>query len=45
MSRVPPDQYRSQVQRPADFDAFWDDVLAQTARIPLNVAVTPSPKR
>jgi cephalosporin-C deacetylase len=45
MSRVPPDQYRSQVQRPADFDAFWDDVLAKAARIPLNATVTPSPLR
>src|SRR6476659_7125369 len=45
MSRISPDQYRSQVERPADFDAFWDDVVAQAARILLNLTVTPSPLR
>src|SRR5688500_9685799 len=45
MNRVPPDQYRSQVQRPADFDVFWDGVLAQAARIPLHPTVAPSPLR
>ena len=34
--RIPPDQYRTVVTRPADFDAFWDDLLAQSAEIPLN---------
>src|SRR5438128_5737468 len=45
MSRVPPEAYRSQIERPADFDAFWDDVLAQAARLPLNASLEPSPLR
>jgi cephalosporin-C deacetylase len=45
MSRVPPEQYRSVVERPADFDAFWADVLAQAARIPLNATAEPLPLR
>jgi len=35
-TRLPADQYRCSVVRPPDFDAFWDDILAQAARIPLN---------
>lgn len=41
----PPSEFRSRVVRPPDFDAFWDDVLARAARIPLNVAFEPAPLR
>ena len=37
--------YRSKVKRPADIADFWADVLAQTARIPLDAAVVPDPLR
>lgn len=45
MSRIPPDQYRTKVTRPEDFDAFWDDLLAQSAQIPLNATVELVPLR
>jgi cephalosporin-C deacetylase len=41
----PPEEFVSQVVRPADFDAFWEDVLAQAARIPLNLTLAPVPLR
>jgi cephalosporin-C deacetylase len=31
--------------RPADFDAFWDDILAEVASIPLNASVERIPLR
>ena len=31
--------HQTSVRRPNDFDAFWDDVLEQAARIPLNTTV------
>jgi cephalosporin-C deacetylase len=37
--------YGTAVVKPADFDAFWDSVMAQAARIPLNATVTPVPLR
>ena len=37
--------YGTAVVKPADFDAFWDDIMAQAARIPLNAEVTPVPLR
>lgn len=43
--RVPADQYRTVVTRPADFDAFWDDLLAQSAEIPLNATAELVPLR
>lgn len=30
------EDYGTTTRRPADFDRFWDDILAQAARIPLN---------
>lgn len=45
MSRIPPDQYRTTVTRPKDFDAFWDDLLAQSAQIPLNATMELVPLR
>lgn len=37
--------YGTAVVKPADFDAFWEDIMAQSARIPLNAEVTPVPMR
>lgn len=45
MSRIPPDQYRTKITRPEDFDAFWDNLLAQSAQIPLNATVELVPLR
>ncbi len=45
MSRVPPDQYGTCMVRPDDFDAFWDSVLEQADRIPLNATVERLPLR
>ena len=39
MSRRSPETYRTCMVRPDDFDAFWDDVLAQAERVPLNASV------
>lgn len=39
MTRRLPQEFVSQVTRPADFDAFWEETLAHCARIPLNVAL------
>jgi cephalosporin-C deacetylase len=38
-------EFQSQVHRPDDFDAFWSDVLAQTAAVPLAPEVIPDPLR
>ena len=40
-----PATYGTTVVKPADFDAFWAEVLAQAAQIPLNATVTPVPLR
>ncbi len=45
MSKVSAEDYGTTTRRPADFDQFWDDVLAQAARIPLNASVEPIPLR
>ena len=47
---TPPNQpsledFRSVVKRPDDFDAFWDEVLRQTARIPLDATMERVPIR
>ena len=34
--RPSPEGYVSKVEKPADFDEFWDGVLAQAAGVPLN---------
>jgi cephalosporin-C deacetylase len=39
MPRVPADQYVSIVRKPDDIDQFWDVVLDETARIPLEPEV------
>jgi cephalosporin-C deacetylase len=40
-----PAAYGTSVTKPADFNKFWEDVLAQAAQIPLNAAVMPVPLR
>lgn len=40
-----PAAYGTAVTKPADFDAFWAEVLAQAAEIPLHATVTPVPLR
>ena len=37
--------YRSMVQKPKDFDVFWDDVQQQVEAIPLDAAIIPEPLR
>ena len=37
--------YRSNVHKPEDLEAFWDDVLGQASRIPLDIEVVPDPLR
>jgi cephalosporin-C deacetylase-like acetyl esterase len=39
------EEFQTQVARPPDFDAFWDGILEQAARIPLNVGLEPLPLR
>ena len=39
MNRISPEEYGTCMVRPDDFDAFWDDILTQVARIPLNASV------
>ena len=45
MSARNPAEYGTSVVKPPDFDAFWAEVLAQAAKIPLNAEVTPVPLR
>ena len=45
MPRVVSEDYVCKVEKPGDFDEFWDDVLAQAAGIPLNVEVLRDPLR
>lgn len=40
-----PEGYGTAVTKPADFDQFWADILAQAATIPLNAALKPVPTR
>jgi cephalosporin-C deacetylase len=37
--------YGTTVVKPADFDAFWDEIMTQAAAIPLNAELTPVPLR
>jgi cephalosporin-C deacetylase len=39
------EDYGTTTRRPTDFDAFWEGVLAEAARIPLNATVEPVPLR
>ena len=40
-----PEDYRSRVAKPDDFDAYWADVLRQAAAVPLAPEVVPDPLR
>ncbi len=40
-----PADYQSRVQKPADFQTFWDDVLQQADAIPLAAEIIPDPLR
>jgi len=43
--RLSAEDYGTTTRRPADFDRFWDDILAQVSRIPLNATIEPLPLR
>ncbi len=45
MPRLAVDKYVSKVKRPDDIDGFWDEVLAETAKIPLEPEVRLDPLR
>ena len=45
MPRLAADKYVSKVSKPDDIDQFWDDVLAETAKIPLDPEVVLDPLR
>ena len=45
MSTKNPADYGTTVVKPADFDAFWEEILEDADRIPLNASMTPSPLR
>ncbi len=45
MPKAVSEDYVCKVKKPGDFDDFWNDVLAQAARIPLNVEVLRDPLR
>jgi cephalosporin-C deacetylase len=44
-ARKPAEKYGTSTTRPADFDQFWDDLLAEAAAIPLNPSLTHLPMR
>ena len=41
MPRAELEQYRPSIERPADFDQFWDTVLAEVARLPRELQLEP----
>jgi cephalosporin-C deacetylase len=43
--RKPAESYGTSTRRPADFDDFWDGLLAEAAAIPLNPTMTHIPGR
>ena len=45
MPKAVPVDYQSRVRTPADFDAFWEDVLRQAAEVPLAPEMIPDPLR
>lgn len=45
LARIAPDRYVSKVRKPADFDDFWNEVLAQASTIPLEPEVVLDPLR
>ena len=45
MPKAPADSYQSKVEKPADFDAFWDGVLRQASTVALEPEMIPDPLR
>ena len=45
MPRLAADKYVSKVRKPDDIDRFWEEVLAETAKIPLDPEVVLDPLR
>lgn len=45
MATISAEDYGTTTTRPADFDQFWDGILAEAAEIPLNARVEPIPLR
>jgi cephalosporin-C deacetylase len=43
--RRPADQHQTSVHRPVDFDAFWQEILEESAKTPLNPSMNPVPLR
>lgn len=45
MPKLVSSTYQARVQKPADFDTFWEQVLQQAATVPLDLEVVPDPLR
>jgi cephalosporin-C deacetylase len=43
--RKPPHEYQVTLERPADFDQFWADIMAEVNQIPLNPSLEHIPMR
>lgn len=43
--RLPADRHVTSVVRPGDFDAFWAEIMAEAAALPLNASAAPVPLR
>ena len=43
--RGPASEHVTNVRKPADFDQFWADAMAESAALPLNAELTPVPLR
>jgi len=43
--RKPPHEYQVTLERPADFDQFWADIMAEVGQIPLNPSMVHVPLR
>lgn len=39
------EQYRTNLERPGDFDRFWQATIGELAGIPINLTITPDPLR
>jgi len=44
-TRKPPHEYQVTLERPADFDQFWADIMAEVGQIPLNPSMVHVPLR
>ena len=45
MTKPHPSEYQLTLKMPSDFDAFWANVMAGAAQVPLNPSLTPVPMR